>query len=44
MLLKNETEYHGVARERATKILNAMRVELRTSVEVPRSRPDNTAS
>jgi hypothetical protein len=28
-------EYHGVTLERAAKILNAMRVELRTSVEVP---------
>jgi transcriptional regulator with XRE-family HTH domain len=28
-------EYHGVTLERATKILNAMRVELRTTVEVP---------
>jgi len=30
-------EYHGVTLERAAKILNAMRVELRTSVEVPGS-------
>jgi DNA-binding XRE family transcriptional regulator len=28
-------EYHGVTLERATRILNAMGVELRTSVEVP---------
>ncbi len=28
-------EYHGVTLERAAKILNAMGVELRTSVEVP---------
>ena len=29
-------EYHGVTLERAAKILNAMRMELRTSGEVPR--------
>lgn len=28
-------EYHGVTLERAARILNAMGVELRTSVEVP---------
>ena len=28
-------QYHGVTLDRAAKILNAMRVELRTSVEVP---------
>jgi hypothetical protein len=33
----DRNEYHGVTLERAAKILNAMGVELRTSVEVPGS-------